>query len=539
MRGIHWACLISGVVVLCAALPASGDKAPSPPGGIMPTTATLDDVLAASERASGADKHWLTRVADGHVSMWGLNGAFHDVYASDDVKHSVDLGPLRYQAGSLNGQRWRQDENGMVVLLHDTVHPDETDTTALTQYLKDRDHLTLLGETGGAHPAYVIQNRSTRGAYVWLFIDKATKLVSRIEAVNQDARIAYTFEDYRRSGAFTEPWHVHISDGIARNDADWVVTSDRHNVPVTGADMAMPQSNPNLLLFPAGATTVKLPARVVDGDIVVRLNIAGQGLDFILDSGAGGILIDSGTADRLHLKRFGQWSQTAKGSFFQTGVLVPELRIGDIQMKNVVAHSLPFSVEQRFGTDVVGLLGFDFIANVALKVDYYHGDVEAMRPELFVPPADADALSATLDDGVPFIPVQIGAARGVHFVLDTGASDGVIFSTFATEHPDDVKDQGRGQMVNAWLPLIGALTVGGIVQTKATEVKNLDLGGVEFDEWLMFATPEHHAFEGQDTDGLIGYDFLKFFTVYFDYRDSEIYLEPNAWFNRVSAKRTT
>ena len=55
----------------------------------------------------------------------------------------------------------------------------------------------------------------------------------------------------------------------------------------------------------------------------------------------------------------------------------------------------------------------------------------------------------------------------------------------------------------------------------------------------MFATPEHHAFEGQDTDGLIGYDFLKFFTVYFDYRDSEIYLQPNAWFNRVSAKRTS
>jgi hypothetical protein len=61
-------------------------------------------------------------------------------------------------------------------------------------------------------------------------------------------------------------------------------------------------------------------------------------------------------------------------------------------------------------TKAVGLLGFDFIANVALKVDYFNGSVEASVPNLFVPPADGLALQALLDDGVPFVTAQIGAS---------------------------------------------------------------------------------------------------------------------------------
>jgi len=33
---------------------------------------------------------------------------------------------------------------------------------------------------------------------------------------------------------------------------------------------------------------------------------------------------------------------------------------------------------------------------------------------------------------------------------------------------------------------------------------------------------------GKDEDGLIGYDFLKYFTVHFDYQHNQIFLEPNA-----------
>ena len=40
----------------------------------------------------------------------------------------------------------------------------------------------------------------------------------------------------------------------------------------------------------------------------------------------------------------------------------------------------------------------------------------------------------------------------------------------------------------------------------------------------------------EDYDGLIGYDFLRYFNVVFDYRDSLIYLEPNATFKRNASR---
>ncbi|MGI8737882.1 MAG: hypothetical protein ACR2KS_11495 [Candidatus Eremiobacter antarcticus] len=44
---------------------------------------------------------------------------------------------------------------------------------------------------------------------------------------------------------------------------------------------------------------------------------------------------------------------------------------------------------------------------------------------------------------------------------------------------------------------------------------------------LIFRSTGDRAFEFEDMDGILGYDFLKYFTVYLDYPDSHIYLMPN------------
>jgi predicted aspartyl protease len=289
----------------------------------------------------------------------------------------------------------------------------------------------------------------------------------------------------------------------------------------------MPESNAKLVQFPAGKQSIKLPAQIVYGDIIVRVNIGDRGLDFILDSGSSGIAIDSDVARQLGLTRFGESVETTAGSYIQTRAIVPDMRIGDIHLTNVMVDSLPFQSQENFSTKAVGLLGYDFIANAVLKIDYDHGTVEASLPDLFIPPAEGVACPAALDDGVPFIPVQIGNSTGDHFILDTGASDGVVFSTFADTHPDDLKDQGRGREISSWVPFVYSQGVGGLITMKTLEVQSLTVGALTFKDWLIFRTVANHAFEGEDTDGLIGYDFLKFFDVYLDYRQNMVYLVPN------------
>jgi hypothetical protein len=137
---------------------------------------------------------------------------------------------------------------------------------------------------------------------------------------------------------------------------------------------------------------------------------------------------------------------------------------------------------------------------------------------------------AALDDRIPIVPAQVGKAMGDHFVLDTGAWAGVIFPRFAAVHPNDVADEGGGRRMHDYDPFMKAVGVGGETRLQPTELKSFSVGGVYFTDWIVYMMPDNSAQEAEDYDGLIGYDFLRYFSLVFDYQNSMIYLEPNNLF---------
>lgn len=70
----------------------------------------------------------------------------------------------------------------------------------------------------------------------------------------------------------------------------------------------------------------------------------------------------------------------------------------------------------------------------------------------------------------------------------------------------------------------------------ATQIRDFPLRGVDFQQYVAFYTRSARAFEGENVDGLIGYEFLRSFDVYFDYGRARVYLEPNALLKKVSRK---
>ncbi len=526
--------LFAALAVTCVSvgifpmLARAADKIDAAPPGIIATGATIDGVMDAHDKAIHANKKWSTDIEEGKVSINGLTGTYRWVFSDEDYRETTTLGPLSHQFGRLHGVQWTQNENGVVSMLHNVHKQDQTDAEVLAKRkTATKGDITLLGESTTPIRAYVVEIHPKNGRHEWRFYDKTTYELVRMERVTSAGRVTDTYSDFRTIDGITEPWHVHRSDGYAQNDEDWQTTSDRFGAVIAPSDLEMPQTNADLVQFPAGVRSVKLPARMIDGDIVVRLTVAGRGLDFILDSGSSGIAIDARTTRELGLQTLGQSVRTTSGTYVQKQALIPSLNIGDIRMKNVVVDSLPFSEDEAMGTKAVGLLGYDFIANAVLTVDYEHGSVEATVPGSFVPPADAYAVDTLLDDGVPFVSVQVGEATGDHFIIDTGANRGMIFSSFASAHPADIADQGLGRQISTYAPFMSFQGVGGTIQIKPVQVKSLRVGGVTFTEWLMFQSTGNRAFEGEDMDGILGYDFLKYFTVYFDYPDSHIYLLPN------------
>jgi len=498
----------------------------APPAGIAPTATSLAAVLDANARAQGTPAPGFgTRERLWSVAAYGLVGSSAQFEQGDDQRETITLGPFTQSRGTVDGRHWWQNENGLTVELAGVHQRDAIDDRALDNAAKHLPSpgVRLLGESRAPIDAYVVEVDPMGGRREWLFYEAATGRLIRKEAVVVDRRVVTTYDDFRTVGGRTEPWHYRIDDGRPANVEDWRETSLVAAPHQPTRAFGPPLDARTVVEFPAGERSVRLPTRIENRKIIVRVVIGGRGLDFMLDSGASGIVLDAATAKSLGLTFYGRSIRETAGAYDESSALVPEMSVGEIHMRTIDVSVLPFESQLPSNTEVVGLLGFDFIDGAVLRIDYEHGTVDAFPPE--TPPAlpaSAVSVPAALDDGVPDISAGVGSAIGPHFILDTGATSGVLFSAFADGHPSAVADEGLGFRLLRDHPMQFAGGVGGTLSVRPTQVKSFGVPTETLPDFLAYIVRGSPSYEGEDQDGLIGYDYLQYFTIYLDYRRSRI-----------------
>lgn len=526
------------IAVLTCALVCAGFAAVSsaasleaPPSGLRQTSTTLTQVLQHFDTAVGPPSQAPTRIEEWHVIERGLSGTYVEKTAGADFRGTLTLGPFVTMVGRRQGQSWRQDENGLTVLRQDIHQRTNISEKAIDYALDHPDEpgpgISLLGESATPAHAYVVQIHPPSGRLVWLFFDVTTGLIDREESVVVERRVITSYDDFRTIGGATQSWHHRVSDGRPNNDEEWTLTSLRFAEPMSKADLDIPPDRRKLVEFPAGVSVVRLPARIVNGKVVVRLIVNGRGLDFLLDSGAGDIAFDSDIAASMHLQAVGKLTQEIAGQFDRSRAIVPEIQVGDLRMHDVVVSTIPFQSQPETDTRIVGLLGFDFFKNAVVRIDYEHGTVDAFDPSTFAPPSEAVALPVALDDGVPLVSATVGQDRGDHFILDTGSAFTIIFSGFAADHPGSVADQGGGAAEERAHMNVAARGVGGEISLVPTELRMFRFAGSDFEYFKVYVTRAARALEREDEDGLIGVPTLQRFVVYFDYSRRRVELVRN------------
>jgi hypothetical protein len=280
--------------------------------------------------------------------------------------------------------------------------------------------------------------------------------------------------------------------------------------------------------FPADAGIVKLPARFVDGDIIVRLSIQGRPFDFVLDSGASSIVIDSDVAADLGLAI----EPSAAGAVPDTGgatpVDIPAIAVGALTLRDVVASSLPFSYEASDHTRIAGLLGYDFLAGAVIHVDYRDRRAFAIVPSDFDPAIPgATSVPVSLDEGVPMVSARVGATQGNRFIVDSGADDVYIFDDFARMHRTEVTDRPGAARQFSSLAYLGSDGAPARMPLTAVDVADFTFAGVDFRHFLAYRAAPSQDDRNADADGLIGYRFLRYYDVYFDYPGARLVMLPN------------
>jgi hypothetical protein len=512
--------------VLLASSPshAARSRPDSPPSGVTPTTVKLQTVLDANSAAVGTQLHRsITDIETETITAYGLTGTAREEYtglhADDDYRRVVTLGPESWSEGRYKGQGWRRNENGITT----NLHPDESGEGSNIRQLEanvtnPKNDVSLVGEVTEPFAAYVVQVKRPSDASYWMFYDKTTSLLTRVEIGYPDERHVVTLDDYRLANGVKVAWHTHETTlGNSANDWDERIQSDVYGSPIPDADLKIPSSNTNLVQFPAAQATTALPVHFFGDDAIVRVSINGRGLDMVLDTAFEGMLLDSQVVKDLRLPTYGPHDS---GSDLGDEALVHDMAIGDLTMNDVFVSNSDFYYHETGEVKVVGVIGFDFFASAIVDIDYQKRTVGVTQPSRFVTPATPYMASLNLDDGVPMISAQLGTATGSKFVLDTYAFSTKIYAEFWATKP------GLMPSANVLQSADGGLLKGPFAHV---ELPQLIVGGIAFGSAPAYLISADADDSYDDRDGEFGQEFLSMFHIYFDYPEERVYFIPAKW----------
>jgi Aspartyl protease len=279
---------------------------------------------------------------------------------------------------------------------------------------------------------------------------------------------------------------------------------------------------------------VTIPFDVANNNVYVRVSVERSApLWFILDTGDKYALVDVATAQSLGLEL-----TDAAGVHGASGTRVPARRVPNARFSIVgfegfsqpLFLALPLDeLATATGHDVAGILGYDFLSQFVVEIDYvahtitlhdtarfqYHGTGESI-------PITFDAFEHPCASGT--LTLEGRAPIDGAFVLDIGMSDAV------TLHSPFVDREHLLPPVSTRIARPGGHGVGGPVGTTAFgRIEALTLGHFTIGHPVVgYSQATDGPFASANAAGTIGADILRRFNVILDYGHSRVILEPNA-----------
>jgi len=168
-----------------------------------------------------------------------------------------------------------------------------------------------------------------------------------------------------------------------------------------------------------------------------------------------------------------------------------------------------------------GVIGYDFISNFPLKIDYSNKDLIFYNPSSFIPPDSDLSVDFEFFMKIPAIKADYAGQAG-KFIVDLGNSSGLIL------HGPFVNKYNLKETFSDIEEMKGGITgVGGTSETYAAIGGEFLLGPVKIESTpLMVAQSETGLVESTVIDGNIGNLLLEKFTIILDYLNKKIYILP-------------
>jgi len=506
------------------------------------TSASKEQVLARWAYALGGREnlqHANTIHLRGSIETGGLKGTYERwTTARGELRTTIELDGAFRQTVVFDGQMgWVQDTSGTVHELSGDVFKG-----VVSSAYEASDSFLFTGRVPGqvefagedaSRDAYVLRLEPQDGSAVTVYLDKQMFLPSREETGGAMGSRVITFSDWRDFGGMKFPSTVHQSSGDARFDA--VITTEQVgiNPQVAAGFFEKPGDAAEQIQFANGAHEAVVAAEVYGEHIFVPVRVNGREAGwFFLDSGAGMSVMSHALAQKTGLAFEGAIRASGTGAGSASLDLVKNVRL-DLPGAQVPAGTVAVwdfsSILPVLGRPWDGLVGYDVISRLVVRVDYEHKQITFYDPKSFVAGRHAAALAVTFLGNLPLVDAKITipgrAPVDAVCAIDSGA-DGLHLSTPFTN---------ANLVLEAVAKRISGSSVGAGGESKefAGRIASLQLGPYVLREPVAAFSP--HVKEGllasSDIGALIGGEILRRFTVTFDFPHQRILLEPNIHFS--------
>lgn len=252
-------------------------------------------------------------------------------------------------------------------------------------------------------------------------------------------------------------------------------------------------------------------------------------LNFILDSGSGGISLDSATCAEFNIPiKPSDTTITGIGgvrkvSFaFDQSLTLPGLKIEHLNF-HVNNYEVLSSV---YGEKVDGIIGYSFFSRYIVKINFDSSILEIYSPGKIDYPKNGTTLHPAFTNlPIQWLNIKDKRSLGFNFYFDTGAGLCLLMSEkFASD---------SGILLSRRKPVITqAEGMGGKIQMRLTLIKEVKVGPYRFRAVPTYLYKDDYNVTSYPfTGGLLGNDLLRRFNMIFNYPNHEIHLEPNTHFN--------
>ncbi len=464
---------------------------------------------------------------EGKTTFDGLEGRFR-TWEEIPLKYRLeeDYSVIKQVFGDNGKASWSVDPNGKVQIHRDEETIKRRKVKAL---LEVYDHMepgtknfifTYEGnrQAGNVECHVIKMANIINEDYTLFFINKENYYVVKAIIKQPDVEIHTLYSDYRRIEGVLFPFHEETE--ILPREKKETVQLERYdfNFKADSALFEPPSKDIEDFEFENGENSTDVPFTFVENNIYLPVTINGETRFWLLDNGASMTIIDTDYAKKLGLEQEGEIKGFGIASVFDFSfVTLPPYLVRGIRFDPQKIFSYKGLSERLYDSDIVGIMGHDFLSRFVVKIDFAKKTLSFYHPDRFEYKGEGRVIDAPLRNKLFSLPAIVNEKYKGRWTLDIGAFDVSFHYPYAKEN--------------------------GLLGLKGVERISADLGGQHSERTIRFKTMEIGGYKvlnpliniplnmgkgsnvSREIIGNIGNTLLRHFTVYLDYKRQQVIIE--------------